>query len=101
MAGTLRLTREGVGIELRRRPFDIEIDGTTVGTIESHGTVDTSLEPGEHTVRLRSGRYTSRPLTVGVADGSMTALRCHSAMVWPRYLVSAIAPGLGIALKPE
>lgn len=38
MPGTLRLTREGVGIELRHRPFDVLLDGRVVAPIERGDT---------------------------------------------------------------
>jgi hypothetical protein len=46
MPATLRVTREGVGIELRRGTFEITVDGAGVGTIEYGKTVDLPVEPG-------------------------------------------------------
>jgi hypothetical protein len=101
MSATLRLVREGAGIELRRGPFEIELDGTSVVAINRHETVDTPLESGHHTLRIRSGRYSSHDQPVDVNDGEVANFRCHGAMVWPRYLASIAKPDLAISLKRE
>jgi hypothetical protein len=51
VSATLRLRREGVGIELRRGRFEIVTDGKADGSIEWHKSVEVALEPGHHTVR--------------------------------------------------
>jgi hypothetical protein len=101
MPTTLRLTREGTGIELRRGPFEIQLDGRTVGSINRHETIETPLEPGRHTLRIRSGRYSSRDHPVDVNDGDVVNFRCHGAMVWPMYVASIVKPDLAISLKRE
>ena len=53
MSATLRMTREGIGIELRRGRFEVVVDGKSVGSIERHETIETLLEPGHHTLRAR------------------------------------------------
>jgi hypothetical protein len=45
------MTRDGVGIELRRGVFDISVDGNSVGSVDRHDTVETQVEPGRHTVQ--------------------------------------------------
>lgn len=101
MSGTLKLTREGSGIELRRGTFEISVDGKSVGSIESHETIETPLEPGQHTLRIWAGRYSSREHAFSVADGEVVNFRTHGAMVWPRYVASIVKPDLGISLKHE
>jgi ABC-type transport system involved in multi-copper enzyme maturation permease subunit len=101
MSATLTMRREGVGIELRRGPFEIELDGSTVGRVGRHETFETKVEPGHHTLQLRAGRYSSQPHAFDVADGTDVAFRCHAPMVWPRYAASLIAPALGISLKRD
>jgi hypothetical protein len=64
-------------------------------------TVETPLEPGHHTLRLRSGRYSSQGESFDVADGEVVNFRCHGAMVWPRYVASIVKPNLAISLKRE
>jgi hypothetical protein len=59
MSATLKLTREGFGIELRRGRFEISVDNNSVGSIKRHETVETPIEPGHHTLRIQAGRYSS------------------------------------------
>lgn len=102
MSSTLRLVREGsIGFELRRRPIEITVDGKEVATLEVHGTVEVPVEPGQHTLLLRSGRYTSRNLPFEVGDEEVANFRCHSTMIWMRYVASLIVPSLGISLRRE
>ena len=101
MAATLRLTRRGAGIELRRGRFEIAVDGRGVGSVDYQDTFETSVEPGQHTLRLRAGRYSSRVHNFDVADGAVAAFRCHGAMVWPRYVASFVKPDLAISVRRE
>jgi hypothetical protein len=97
---TLRLTREGAGIELRRGRFEIVVDGKSVGSLECHETVELPVEPGHRTLRVRAGRYSSQDHSFDVADGDVVDFRCHGAMLWPRYVASIVKPDLAISLKP-
>jgi hypothetical protein len=101
MSSTLRLTREGAGIELRRGTFEIAVDGGSLGSIKRNETVEKPLEPGQHTLRVQAGRYSSRDESFDVADGELVNFRCHGAMVWPRYVASIVKPDLAISLKRE
>jgi hypothetical protein len=65
---TVRLDRRwsGIGIGAQSEQWNIAIDGTVVGSIANTETVDVSVEPGHHTLRLApagttapSGRSTS------------------------------------------
>jgi len=99
VAAMLRLTREGAGIELRRGEFEILVDGKGTGSIKWRETVETPLEPGHHTLRLRVGRYSSRDCPFDATDGEVVSFRCHGAMVWPRFVASLVKPDLGVSLK--
>jgi hypothetical protein len=101
VSATLTLTREGVGIELRRGTFEIQLDGTSVGSIQRHETVQTPLAPGHHTLRMQAGRYSSQDHSFDVNDGEVVNFRTHGAMVWPRYVASIVKPDLAISLKHE
>lgn len=101
MSAILKLTREGVGIELRRGPFEILVDGARVGSIKRHETVETPLEPGHHVLCLRSGRYSSGDHSFDVVDDEVVNFRGHGAMVWPRYVASIVKPDLAISLRRE
>lgn len=101
MSATLSVTRKGTGIELRRGPFEIGVDGAAVGSIKNHETVPIPLAPGHHTVRLRSGRYSSQERSFDVAEGEVVNFVCHGAMLWPRYVASIVKPDLAISLRRE
>jgi hypothetical protein len=94
----LTLTREGVGIGLRRGRFEIWVDDKSVGALEPHETVDIPVEPAHHTLRIRAGRYSSRDRSFDVADGEVVSFRVHGAIIWPRYVVSMVKPDLAISL---
>ncbi len=98
MSATLRLTREGVGIELVRGQFEISVDGKSVGSVKYGETAETLLEPGGHVLRIRKGRYSSRDRPFDAADAEVISFRCHGAMVWPRYVASLVKPDLAISL---
>jgi hypothetical protein len=96
------LTREpSFGIELRRGQFEISVDGSSVGSIDNHETVETPLEPGHHTVQIRHGRYSSRDQSFDAADGEVVSFRCYGARIWPLYVASIFVPNLAIGLKRE
>jgi hypothetical protein len=101
MPGTLRVNREGVGIELRRGPFEITLDGDIVARIVRGDTIETPLDPGHHRLRIRAGRYSSRSQDFDSADGEVVSFRCHGAMMWPRYVLSVVKPDLAISLHRE
>ncbi len=56
MPAMLRLTRQGVGIELRRGPFDVTLDGRVVASIERGDTSEAPLEPGHRRTDTVAGR---------------------------------------------
>lgn len=102
MSATLRVSRElAFGIELRRGRFEVCVDGQSVGPIEHHETVETLLEPGRHTVRIRKGRYSSREQSFDAADGEDVNFRCHGARIWPMYVTSIFVPDLAISLTRD
>lgn len=101
MPATLRVTREGVGIELRRGRFVVAVDGSSVGSVERHESIETPVEPGHHTLRIQAGRYSSRDHSFDAADGENVNFQCHGAMIWPRYVASIVKPDLAISLKRE
>ncbi|HVA08665.1 MAG TPA: hypothetical protein VNG12_18175 [Acidimicrobiales bacterium] len=79
---TLNVTGEGTGIELRRGPSEIVVDGKSVGSFDRHETVQTTVEPGHHTLRIRKGRYSSEDRSFDFADGEVVNLRCPGAVIW-------------------
>lgn len=101
MSATLTMKRESLIMELRRMPFEITLDGTTVGSIDRHGTFDTGVDAGQHTVQVRAGRYTSPAQSFVVADGDTVNFQCSGARIWPIYLVSMAVPSLALTLKRD
>jgi hypothetical protein len=97
----LNLTREATLIELRRGQFEICVDGRVVGSIELHQTVETPLERGHHTLRLRKGRYSSQERAFDIGTEEVVNFRCHGAQIWPRYVASIVKPDLAISLTRE
>ncbi len=98
MTATLRVVREGVGVELRRGTFEVEVDGVALGEIGWHQSIEFTVSPGRHSLVLRAGRYSSRPDTFDARDGDVVSFRCHGAMAWPRWLASALRPDLAVSL---
>jgi hypothetical protein len=101
MPATLRLMREGIGIELRRGRFDVLVDGQNMGSLNFHDTIEEAIPPGQHALRIQAERYSSRDENFDAEDGETVSFRCHGAMVWPRWLVSFAKPDLAIALRRE
>jgi len=97
----LRLVREGFGIELWRGRFDVTLDGEKVGSLDLHESVETPVAPGEHTLRIERGRYSSPARSFDVSDGETADFRCHGANIWPRFVASLIKPDLAISLRRE
>ncbi|HEY2563398.1 MAG TPA: hypothetical protein VGI44_06775 [Acidimicrobiales bacterium] len=102
MPATLKLDREtNLVMELRRGPFDVILDGQSVDSIEAHQTVDVPIEPGHHTLQVRTGRYSSRPHSFDIHDGETATYRCSGGIIWPLYLASLVKTDLALVLKPE
>jgi hypothetical protein len=102
VSATLRLIRKHPGVELRRGPFETELDGKRVGSINQlQETVDIPVESGHHTLRIRTGRYSSQERSFDVADGEVVNFRTHGPLVWPVYAAAIIKPDLAISLKRE
>ena len=101
MPATLRVVREGVGIELRRGHFQISVDGKESGAIDRHETVEIPIEPGSHSIQIQAGRYSSHKQTFEAGEGEVVNFRTRGAVIWPIYVASIIKPDLAIALKRE
>jgi hypothetical protein len=99
MTATLTLTREGFGIELRRGHFEAMLDDGSVGSLNWHETIDVPVEPGQHTLRIRTGRYSSRSRTFEAFDGETVTFQLHGANLWPIFVASLVKPDLAISLK--
>ena len=98
MAATLRLTHKAIGVEVRRGPYEVVVDGNRVGSVEMNDTIEIPVEPGRHTLQVRSGRNSSRTQTFDAADGDVVAFRCTGKSFLPRFLASSVVPSLALSL---
>ena len=101
MSATLKVTHKATGAEVRRGPYDIEVDGKRVGSVEMNDTFECSVEAGQHTVQVRSGRNSNRVRTFDTADHEIVAFRCTGKRFLPLFLASFIDPSLALVLVRE
>lgn len=99
---TLRLQRiwSGIAIGGQGVAWNITIDGTVVGAIANQETVEVSVEPGHHALRLGQGRHLSRQWPFAVGEGEAVALNCHGPRFWPMLLAALVKSDLWITLSP-
>jgi hypothetical protein len=101
MSATLRLTHKTIGVEVRRGPYEILLDGQRVGTVELNDTFETPIEPGRHALKLRSGRNSSRTKTFDATDGEVVSFRCGGKSILPIFLLSFAVPSLALTIHRE
>jgi hypothetical protein len=101
MSATLKLTHKAIGAEVRRGTYDVIVDGECVGSVEMNDTIEIPVEPGHHTLQIRSGRNSSRTLPIDAAEGQVVAYRCTGKRFLPIFLASFVAPSLALSLRPE
>jgi hypothetical protein len=65
MPATLKVTHKAIGAEVRRRPYDVVVDGERAGSVEMNRTIEIPVEPRRHTLQVRSDetRAALRPST--------------------------------------
>jgi hypothetical protein len=101
MTPTLKLTHKAIGVEVRRGTYDIVIDGQQSGSLKMNDTIEMPVEPGRHTLKLRSGRKSSRTQTFEIAEDQTVAFRCTGKSFLPIFLVSFVVPSLALRLRRE
>jgi hypothetical protein len=94
----LKLTHKSVGAEVRRDAYDVIVDGDLVGSVEMNDTIEVPIEPGRHTLQVRSGRKSSGTRTFEAAEGGIVAYRCTGKRFLPIFLASFVVPRLALAL---
>jgi hypothetical protein len=99
MAATLKLTHKTIGVEVRRGTYDIVVDGARVGSVELNDTTEIPIEPGRHTVQVRSGRNSSQSRAFEAGDGDTVAFRCGGKRPLPIFLASFVVPSLALSLR--
>jgi len=98
MTATLELTHKSIGVEVRRGPYDVVVDGHSAGSLEMNRTLEIPVEAGRHTVQIRSGRKSSRTQTFVAAENQTVAYRCTGKSFLPVFLASFIVPRLALQL---
>jgi hypothetical protein len=98
MSATLTLTHKAIGVEVRRGAYDVEVDGKRVGSVEMNDTIETPVEPGQHTVQIRNGRNSSHTKTFDAADGETVTFVCTGKRFLPLFLASFVVPSLALVL---
>ncbi|MDQ6884931.1 MAG: DUF2846 domain-containing protein [Candidatus Dormibacteraeota bacterium] len=101
MAATLKLTHKAIGVEVRRGTYDIVVDGQRAGSVEMNDTTEIPLEPGRHTLQVRSGRNSSRTQTFDAAESQTIAFRCTGKSFLPIFLASFVVPSLALQLRRQ
>ena len=101
MSATLTVAHKAIGAEVRRGTYDVVVDGERVGSVEMNETFETSVDPGIHTLQVRSGRNSSRARTFEAADGQTVAYRCTGKSILPIFLLSFVVPSLALTLHRE
>jgi hypothetical protein len=101
MSSTLRLTHKTIGVEVRRGTYDAVVDGMLAGSVDLDETTDIPVEPGRHTLQVRSGRDSSRTKTFDVGDDEDASFRCSGKSILPIFLLSFVVPGLALSLHRE
>jgi hypothetical protein len=101
MSATLKLTHKTIGAEVRRGTYDVVLDGNPAGSVELNETVDIPVDPGRHTLQVRSGRDSSRTKTFDAADGETVAFRWSGKSILPIFLLSFVVPSLALSLHRE
>ncbi len=99
MASTLTVTHKSIEVEVRRGTYDIVVDGQHAGSVEMNDTVDIPIDPGRHTLQVRSGRNSSRTETFDAAESETVAFRCTGKSFLPIFLASFVVPSLALQLR--
>jgi hypothetical protein len=94
-------TWSGIGIGAQSEQWNIAIDGVVVGSIANKETVEVSVEPGHHTLRLGSGRHRSAERSFDVVQEAVVGFRCHGPRIWPMLVAALVKPDLWISLRRE
>ncbi len=109
---TLRIARRRgkMNTSRRGRAWSVLLDGINVGSIVNEQTLDLSMEPGRHTLRLRSTRYLLSPeQSFDAFDDQTLGYVCEprslSPIIFTRWLVwlliSMVNHNLWISLQPD
>lgn len=99
MATTLKVTHKAIGAEVRRGAYEIVVDEHPVGSVEMNDSIEIPIEPGHHTLQVRSGRNSSRARTFDAAENQTVAFQCTGKSFLPMFLASFVVPSLALHLR--
>jgi len=98
MSATLNVTHKAIGAEVRRHPYDIDLDGNNVGSVNMNDTFEMPIDPGVHTLQVRDGRKSSQVASFDAADNDVVTFRCTGKRFLPLFLASFVKPDLALVL---
>jgi hypothetical protein len=101
MTAALVLKHGAMGVEVRRGPYVVILDGERVGSVEMNNTFETPVEPGRHTLQVQSGRNSSRTKNFDAREGETISFRCTGKSILPLFLLSFVVPSLALVLRRE
>lgn len=101
MTATLKMTHKAIGVEVRRRAYEIVVDGQHAGSVAMNETTELAVEPGRHTLQVRSGRDSSRPQIFEASEGQTLAYRCTGKSFLPIFLASFLVPSLALQVRRD
>lgn len=101
MTATLKVTHKAIGAEVRRHDYDVEVDGTRVGSVAMNETFTTTVESGDHTVAVKDGKKSSKAEPFTATDGDVIEFRCTGKRALPLFLASFADPKLALVLVRE
>jgi hypothetical protein len=101
MSATLEVTHKSIGVEVRRGPYEIVLDEKSAGSLKMNETFEIPVDPGRHTLQIRSGRNSSRTQTFEALDNQTVAFRCTGKSFLPIFLASFVIPSWALQLRRE
>jgi hypothetical protein len=103
VSATLKVTQESFmnPAGIMRGTFDVLVDGKSVGSVKWHEAIETPVEPGQHTLQVRKGRYSSKVRAFDAADDDFVAFRCNRRRHPLVLAATLLAPSLAISLTRE
>ena len=96
---TLKVIHSAIGAEVRRAPYDVLVDGQLVASVEMNDAVEIPVEPGRHSLQVRSGRDRSGREDFEIAEGQVVEYRATGKRFLPLFLASFVFRGLALVLE--
>ena len=88
-------------MEVRRSTYEVIVDGKSTASVGMNDIIEVSVPPGSHTVRVQSGRNSSRTTSFQAAEGEIVTFRCTGKSFLPIFLVSFFVRSRALSLVRE